>query len=209
MIEELKIRWINLASKYIEKPTLVISLWEDILKHYSKKNRYYHNLSHIKSMLLQADNFEQGIQDFDALIFAIWYHDIIYKPTKKDNEDKSAIFAENHIKMMLFDQKRLKNIKKLIVSTKKHKIIIGENMDNAYLLDMDLSILGTNWETYENYTQQIRNEYKIYPDFMYKPGRKKVLQHFLVRETLYFTEAYRNKFESQARKNIKKEIELL
>lgn len=37
MIEELKIRWINLASKYIEKPTLVISLWEDILKHYSKK----------------------------------------------------------------------------------------------------------------------------------------------------------------------------
>lgn len=160
-------------------------------------------------MLLQADNFEQGIQDFDALIFAIWYHDIIYKPTKKDNEDKSAIFAENHIKMMLFDQKRLKNIKKLIVSTKKHKIIIGENMDNAYLLDMDLSILGTNWETYENYTQQIRNEYKIYPDFMYKPGRKKVLQHFLVRETLYFTEAYRNKFESQARKNIKKEIELL
>ena len=80
-------------------------------------------------------------------------------------------------------------------------------MDNAYLLDFDLSILGSDWDSYRNYTIQIRKEYKIYPDFMYKSGRKKVLQHFLERETLYFTEAYQVTHENRARENLKKELQ--
>lgn len=206
---ELKPKWVDLVSNYTDKKAIVASLWEDIVNHYSNTNRYYHNLAHIQNMLSQAEDFKSHIEDFDALLFAIWYHDIIYKSTKKDNEVKSALFAKKGLKSLSFDEKRLKNIENLIISTKKHQIILNENDDNAYLLDFDLSILGTDWKTYQNYTQQIRKEYKIYPDFMYKPGRKKVLQHFLERETLYFTEVYQDKFETQARENIIKELKLL
>ena len=93
--------------------------------------------------------------------------------------------------------------------SKKHQVILDKNSDNAYLLDFDLSILGKDWETYKNYTQQVRQEYKIYPDFLYNPGRKKVLLHFLERETLYFTESYKTQFENKARENIKRELETL
>jgi predicted metal-dependent HD superfamily phosphohydrolase len=40
-------------------------------------------------------------------------------------------------------------------------------------LDADLSILGKDLDTYLAYTKMIRKEYSIYPDFLYKPGRKK------------------------------------
>ncbi|WP_299117357.1 hypothetical protein [uncultured Winogradskyella sp.] len=209
MITELKSKWFDLFSKYTEDQTRIAALWDDLLKHYSDKNRYYHNLSHIQNMLLQAESFRNNIEDYEALIFAIWYHDVIYKSTKKDNENKSALFAQKALGTLNYEEKRLKNIQNLIISTKKHEIILNNNKDNAYLLDFDLSILGSEWNIYENYTKQIRKEYKIYPNFMYRPDRKKVLQHFLERKTLYFTEAYKMKFENQARKNLKKEIELL
>ena len=206
---DIKSQWFSLASEYTKDDFLINSLWLEISKHYSEKNRYYHTLSHIQNMLLQAKSFEDKIVDFDALLFAIWYHDIIYKSTKKDNEEKSALFAKKSLKSLNFEENRLINIQNLILSTKKHFLILDKNMDNAYLLDFDLSILGSDWDTYRNYTIQIRKEYKIYPDFMYKPGRKKVLQHFLERETLYFTKAYQATNENRARENLKKELELL
>jgi len=209
MITALQLKWFDLASKYAEDKNTIATYWDDILKHYSGKNRYYHNLSHIQNMLAQAEDAKTHIEDFDVLCFAIWYHDFIYKSTKKDNEEKSAFFAQKHLKSLNLKEKRIKNVENLIISTKKHQIILGENEDNAYLLDFDLSILGTDWKTYYSYTQHIRKEYKIYPDFMYKPGRKKVLQTFLERETLYFTESYKMRFENQARENILKEIKLL
>ncbi|WP_273289272.1 hypothetical protein [Winogradskyella sp.] len=206
---ELKPKWVDLVSNYTDKKAIVASLWKDIVDHYSNTNRYYHNLDHIQNMLSQAEDFKSHIEDYDVLVFAIWYHDIIYKSTKKDNELKSALFAKKALKSLNFNEKRIENIENLIISTKKHQIDLDENDDNAYLLDFDLSILGSDWKTYQNYTQQIRREYKIYPEFMYKPGRKKVLQHFLERETLYFTEVYQDKFETQARENIIKELKLL
>lgn len=209
MITELETKWFDLSSKFLDDKKTLNCLWEEILKYYSGKSRYYHNLSHIKSMLIQAEDHKKELMDFDALLFAIWYHDIIYTSTKKDNEEKSAIFAEKRLKSLNFDQIRLKNVQNLIISTKKHQIIVEENSDNAYLLDFDLSILGTDWNTYQKYVQNIRKEYKIYPSFMYNPGRKKVLKHFLDRDYLYFTEYYRQRFEKKARENLKKEIESL
>ncbi|PKG53640.1 hypothetical protein CXF54_01500 [Olleya sp. 1-3] len=160
-------------------------------------------------MLKQLDETKTEIKDLDSLKFAIWYHDIIYKSTNKDNEEKSALFALNGLKKIDFNLKRTQNVQELILSTKKHTIFKTQNNDNAVLLDLDLSILGTDWNTYKKYISNIRKEYKIYPNFMYNPGRKKVLNHFLERETLYFTEHYKKQYEAQARDNLNREIKLL
>lgn len=209
MINWLKKEWNSLASKYTEDEQLISNYWEELVTHYTSKNRYYHNLTHIYSMLVQAEDIKTAITDYDAFRFSIWYHDIIYKSTKKNNELKSAEIAQKRLKSFNFVENRIKKVEILIKSTQNHDIVLDENNDNAFLLDLDLSILGNHWDTYETYIKNIRLEYAIFPDFMYKKGRKKVLLHFLERQRIYFTESYYNTFEAQARKNIKREIGLL
>ncbi|WP_298492994.1 hypothetical protein [uncultured Algibacter sp.] len=209
MKDWLKNEWYTLVSEYSEDDYLINNLWEEIEKKYNHKSRHYHNLTHIYNMLIQFEEFVNDIKDKKSLKFAIWYHDIIYKSTKNNNEEKSAVFSKKRLKQLNFNEKRLEIIQNLIISTKKHELILVDNNDNSIFLDLDLSILGTNWETYKIYIQNIRKEYAIYPDFMYKKGRKKVLQHFLERDTLFFTKKYKTLFEHQAKENLKKEIELL
>ena len=209
MIQWLYNEWNTLALKYSEDEELISTYWDEIKTHYNSKSRHYHNLSHIYNMLLQIEVLESSIINYDLCRFTIWYHDIIYKSTKKNNELKSAEFAKNRLKPLDLDEKSIEIVQKLIKSTQKHELVLRENDDNAYVLDLDLSILGSNWDTYKKYTDNIRKEYAIYPDFMYRPGRKKVLSHFLNRDTLYFTDYFRNKYENQARENLKREIELL
>ena len=187
MIDWLKTEWNRLASKYCEDQQLINRFWQEILVAYTNKKRHYHSTLHIYNMLLQAEDIKDNIIDFDALQFAIWYHDIVYKSTKSDNEEQSAVIAKKRLKSFNIEDKRLKTISDLIISTKKHLVLCFENEDNSYLLDLDLSILGTDWTTYKSYCNNIRKEYNIYPDIMYNKGRKKVLKQFLEREALYFS----------------------
>ncbi|NRD18793.1 hypothetical protein HNV08_01935 [Winogradskyella eckloniae] len=95
------------------------------------------------------------------------------------------------------------------MSTKAHEVQCSKTNDNAVLLDLDLSILGTDWATYNVYLKKIRQEYKNYPNIIYNSGRKKILQQFLKRDRLYLTEQFKTQFEKQARSNLTKEIEML
>ncbi len=201
--------WFQLAEKYFSDASEALVLWENIKKNYSSKNRYYHNLMHIHSMLQKASENKYQIKNYDELLFAIWFHDIIYSVTSNNNEEKSADYTKIALKDIPREKLDIGRIYKLILSTKKHQIIVQDNFDNAFLLDFDLAILGADWDVYEIYIQNIRKEYKIYPSFLYNPARKKVLLNFLDREKLYFTTKYQHLFEEKARKNISKEIQML
>ncbi|MFK7750172.1 MAG: hypothetical protein AB8B65_17405 [Kordia sp.] len=209
MKEELYQSWLNLTSKYTDDELLLNQLWKEIKQQYTTKKRHYHNLIHLDYMLQLASNDQADLNDYDTLQFAIWYHDSIYNATKSNNEVKSAEFAQKRLKKLQIDPKKAENCTNLIISTKKHEILNTQNQDNAYLLDWDLAILGTTWESYLTYTQNIRKEYSMFPDFMYKKGRKKVLQHFLTRPRIYYTEKYFDLWETIARENIQKELTLL
>lgn len=209
MLNWLQIQWLNLTAVYTDDSNLINDYWNTLNSYYTSKNRHYHNFSHIHNMLRQAESIKSLIIDYDALRFSIWYHDIIYKATKKDNELKSAEFAKKHLKRLSLEEKRVKNVCELIKSTQNHDIVITKTNDNAFLLDIDLSILGSDWTDYENYVRLIRKEYAIYPDFMYNKGRKKAMLHFLERERIFYSELYFNKYEQLARRNIEKELNYL
>jgi predicted metal-dependent HD superfamily phosphohydrolase len=95
----------------------------------------------------------------------------------------------------------------MICATKLHQK--NDVIDTNWLIDFDLKILASDVNKYETYYQQIRKEYKIYPDLLYKPGRKKALQHFLANDFIFQTEVFSDKYETQARLNIQKEINTL
>ncbi|NQX86492.1 MAG: hypothetical protein HRT67_11425 [Flavobacteriaceae bacterium] len=161
-------------------------------------------------MFQAYDEVETCILHKTAFQYSIWYHDIIYKASKQNNEEQSAALARNSLQKLNLKASQIEYIQTLILSTKKHTILARKKRsDNAFLLDIDLAILGTDWDSYQNYCSDIRKEYKRYPKFIYNKGRKQVLKHFLDRDSLYFTSHFKQKLETQARKNITRELELL
>ncbi|QYS87598.1 hypothetical protein JJC03_07240 [Flavobacterium oreochromis] len=178
--------------------------WELLHKNYSKKNRYYHNWFHIEAMIKSWSDYKKQLENPVEVLLAIYYHDVIYVSTSKNNELKSAELAVAALQKAT--QINTKIIYDLILCTKSHE---AKTNDEKWLVDFDLQILGKNWEIYEMYYKQIRKEYRMYPNFMYNPGRKKALQHFLEKEVIYQTSIFRDLFENQARENILKEIALL
>ena len=193
-----------LSSKYelTENP---YSNWKYLKESYSQKNRHYHNLDHLQNMFDDLNLVNDQILNIDALSFSIFYHDIIYKATKKDNEYQSALILEKALAGSKF--KDVDFCMQQIELTKSHKL--SENKETNFLLDIDLGILGQDWESYFLYTQQIRQEYKIYPNFLYKKGRRKVLNHFLEQKDIFKTSFFKEKYEQQARLNLKKELAML
>ena len=185
--------------------TKVALLWSGLVKIYSVKSRYYHNFTHLEEMISLYQIYKSNLKFPDEVLYSIFYHDCIYKVTKKDNELKSADYA---LSILPLDTKLNKELVfDMILATQHHKH--NDIEDINWLIDFDLKIVSKDWEDYKTYYKQIRKEYKIYPNFLYKSGRKKVLEHFLEHDFIYQTEIFRNQFENKARINIKKEIELL
>jgi len=179
--------------------------WLDLEKTYSKKSRHYHNLTHLKEMIESFETYRDKLENPNEILFSIFYHDFVYSASKKDNELKSAEYAlsvlsenANLNKQLVFDA---------ICATQQH--FHNSTEDINWLIDFDLKILSKDWEDYKIYFEQIRKEYRIYPDFLYKPGRAKALKHFLENEFIFQTDEFRGLYEEKARANIEKEILLL
>lgn len=179
--------------------------WLDLEKSYSHKSRHYHNLTHIKAMMESYETYLDHLKSPNEILFSIFYHDYIYVGIKKDNELKSAQYAlsvlpenSNLDKQLIFDA---------ICATQQHQN--NSNEDINWLIDFDLKILASDWKDYKTYFEQIRKEYRIYPDFLYKPGRAKALKHFLENESIFQTDEFRSLYEEKARSNIMQEIQLL
>ena len=101
----------------------------------------------------------------------------------------------------------IENCKSQILATKTHQD--NSDIDTNLFIDADLSILGQDIETYKVYFQNVRQEYSIYPDIIYNPGRKKILQHFLEMDRIFKTDYFFAKFENQEKLNLHYELEYI
>lgn len=181
-------------------------LWDDIREKYSHPKRHYHNLHHLSALLDQLETVQDDIHDWDCVLFALFYHDYIYKVSKNDNEERSANEARKKLGLLQLSPSKISLVMEIILATKSHQQ--KANNDINIFLDADLSILGSDRQTYELYIKQIRKEYIIYPDFLYRPGRKKVLKHFLDMPSIFKTSLFRDRFEQNARENVIWELNL-
>lgn len=204
---DLKERFLQHCLKFSENRDLIENLWLKIEKKHSEKGRFYHNLDHLENMFLELEAVKDQILNYTAITFSVFYHDIIYDATSRANEEKSAEFAVSRLEELNIDKAIIKEVFEQILATKTHQI--SNHHDTNYLLDADLSILGKDPETYMDYTKKIRKEYSFYPNLLYKPGRKKVLQHFLELESIFKTDYFKSKYEKQAKENIQSELKNL
>lgn len=183
-------------------------LWLDIANRYGEPTRAYHTLAHLQQLLDEFKQIKDKLQQPAIIGLALFYHDVIYEPTRADNELKSAEYAVEVLSQYL-TKAQIERIYQLIMMTADHQLTDNTDLDGAYLLDMDLSVLGASWSEYEKYAQSVRQEYAHVAEADYRMGRTKVLAGLLAHPRLYLTDYYYQHLETQARENVQYEITLL
>lgn len=174
---------------------------------YSEPQRFYHNMNHVKSCLTELDSAKQLVQQPNLVEFAIWYHDAIYDTKAKDNEKRSAQLAYDVCLSAQLQHNFANGTRDLIIATKHDALPPG--IDGRLLIDVDLSILGKPTVEFDEYEQNIRKEYSWIPEDQFRQGRSQILQMFLNRDSIYLTDFFKGKYESQARENLQISIEAL
>ncbi|MBB6407432.1 HD domain-containing protein [Mesorhizobium sangaii] len=192
---------------------------------YAAQDRHYHNLAHIEAMLALAGDYRVLLGDPEAVEAAIWFHDAIYDSKAKDNEAQSAALAEQKLAGRA-ETARLDRISAMIVATATHQLPSFDDAtavrdvlpsfddatavrDAGLFLDMDLSILGAQPDAFDAYERAVRREYHWVEEPMWRAGRSAVLKNFLARPHIFHTEAFRQRFEPQARLNMARSLEAL
>lgn len=198
--------WRKLCNSLSISDELCNTEWQNIYKAYSGKSRHYHNLLHIENMLGWLEKYNENplpAKDVQALQLAIFFHDIVYSATKKDNEEKNADAALRFMQKAALSPAMQALVNDLIMATKSH--MESANPLVGLMTDLDLQILGAEENVYRKYSADIRKEYRVYPNLLYKPGRKKVLQHFIAMPRIYQTDFFYKQFEKKAKQNLQNE----
>ncbi|BAU63348.1 hypothetical protein STA3757_07120 [Stanieria sp. NIES-3757] len=207
-LKQLKTNWDNLLQSLKVDLLLGELIFNDLATAYSNSTRYYHNLQHIEQLLTVANLMKDEAKNFSVIELAIWFHDVIYDSQAQDNEVKSAAYAEQVLTSLEIDNCMIQSVKQLILKTQFHQTNL-EDYDSQIFLDVDLSILGASQTEYQIYSQAIRQEYSWLSQASYYVGRIKVLESFLARSRIYYTEYLFNRLESQARFNLQQELQQL
>jgi predicted metal-dependent HD superfamily phosphohydrolase len=181
-------------------------IWFDgLAAAYDEPHRAYHELRHIAAMLRGLS--AQAGQGSDALVLAILFHDVIYDPTRNDNEAESALRAQRVLTALGVSPALTKRVSELVLATAHFATASREtDPETALLLDLDLAILAATPADYDAYCKAIRHEYKHVPDDAFAAGRKRVLAHFIALRPLFLTPALADRWDAAARENLAGEL---
>lgn len=205
--QHLKTDWINLASRYSNNSQLIASIFELIASHYNQPHRHYHTLQHLFDVFDDLANpIAELVQlEQDSILFAVWFHDIIYQPGRKDNEAKSAEIAVEQLKLLDVPKETMSMVHQAILCTHKHK-----DPNHCYatelFLDADMAILGKSKDEYYAYTENVRKEFSRIPNILYNKGRKNFLETVNCKTRIFLTNYFHEGLELNARENITQEI---
>jgi predicted metal-dependent HD superfamily phosphohydrolase len=161
-------------------------------------SRHYHTLSHLDACLRELDGARHLAVRLGEVELALWFHDAIYRSWRRDNEQRSAELAARILRAASIES--VERIRQMVLATMhRDEDFAG---DTALAVDIDLSILGQQPETYARFERAIRREYWWVPRARYVAGRGAVLKKFLGRSAIYQHDYFYEKYESQARANI-------
>lgn len=196
-------RWTTLWQK-LQAPQVPQDVLEALIGAYSAPDRFYHTLTHIQDCLMIFDRTQFLANRPQEVELAIWFHDAIYDTRSSENEQKSAEWAEDVIRRSGLDQAVAKRVANLILATRHHAAV--EDNDAQVLVDVDLSILGREAASFWQYESNIRKEYAWVSEPLFRQKRMEILHGFLNRPSIYCFEEYQQRFEAQARVNLKHAI---
>lgn len=199
--------WVRLLEKYRVDSTQSLPVFNVLAAAYGSTDRHYHNLEHLEEMFRVTGRLITITDDPKTIQLAIWFHDAVYDSRAKDNESRSAELAIALLGSIGVPRSELERLAQLIHAT---ALLANAHppgtRETAILLDADLAILGSPPERYQRYATDIRKEYAWVPEAEYRVHRAKVLEHFLARPRLFWTDVLHEECEGQARENLRSEL---
>jgi predicted metal-dependent HD superfamily phosphohydrolase len=148
---------------------------EEVVKRYSEPHRYWHTPNHLYDLLTGIRELldEKKIDDreYNVLVTAAVFHDIIYNPKKGDNEEKSVEYMMSLIDMNDIAWRKEEDIKKIIsiiLNTKTHDSKEGLLKKFNHL---DTKIIDSPFIDMLDWENKIYKEYKWAGWKQYKKGR--------------------------------------
>ncbi|MGN6366071.1 HD domain-containing protein [Asticcacaulis taihuensis] len=193
--------WHVLAQALNLSAALSESLLAELQAGYGHPARHYHNKKHIIAMLNGAAGLE--FNDPDMARLAIVFHDVIYDPTRSDNEHRSADLLKDRLASQITPDRLIKAAG-IIAATAGHQP--SDDHDTNLVLDLDMAILGQPWPAYLSYAQGVMAEYMPHiGDAAWRQGRSSLfIDPTLAREDIFITEHFKP-LEIQARENLRHE----
>lgn len=183
------------------------SAFEPLSKAYAESHRAYHNAEHIVECLARFDEVAAEAEHPDEVEFAIWLHDAVYKTRGVNSEALSAEWAVRLLADGGTELSSIERVEAMILAT--HHSMEPSFADAALVVDIDLTILGRDPERFDRYEEDVRAEYRWVPGLLFRTRRKEMLEGFVERPHLYSTRSLRDRFESQARRNLARSIAAL
>ncbi len=188
---------------------------DKILEHYQgpysfyDESRSYHNLSHLLGVLDTLKSLGAEPAAKPTLWLAAFFHDYLYSPRARDNEEKSAEEALRLLRNWRLEEGQKQEIKELILCTKDH---LGNPRDGdfGFLSDGDLKIFSKSWLEYTSLTMGIYKEYAGVPWIAFRAGRIRFLEKLKAQaEEQGMFVHLGAEADLQALRNIEKELKLL
>ena len=196
--------WTKLCTALGVEAAYAGQLWTHLTEAYGEAQRHYHTLDHITVVIADADRLRDRFIHPDAALLALFFHDVVYDPTRRDNEARSADKLDAWLGRRL-DAGVLTACRRAIEATASHASLDDSDID--LILDIDMAILGAPRDAYLRYAEGVAREYlPVYGLDAYAAGRVKLfLDPTLARGPLYLTEPFAA-LEGQARANMAEEL---
>lgn len=202
-------RWNGLMDRLRVGAALASEVYSIIYECYTAADRYYHTMAHLEKCFTEFDKIANYLSSKPEVELALWFHDLIQIPKGKSNEELSSIISFGYTWELTGDIGMAAKVQQIVKATAHQSGSEIQDLDTAYLLDIDLAILGTSPVEYAVYEANIRREYGYLEAGSYRLGRCQVLQGFLNQTHIYRTPYFREIYEKPARVNIAKQISLL
>lgn len=201
--------WVHLLAGYAVEPTTAYPPFDRLVAAYSEPHRRYHTLEHLGEMFRVGSRLMRFANHANAVQLAVWFHDIVYDPTRSDNEARSADLATKELEALGLPSATVAAVQTLILATAHLLDTTTSGADADVLHDADLAVLGASEARYARYAADIRAEYAHVPEADYRRGRSAVLERFLNQPRIYRTDLMFEEGEAAARRNLEQEQETL
>src|SRR5262249_11711100 len=150
--------WKTLVAPYGPSSEVVIATFGEMVARYAEPQRHYHTLDHVLEVLGEIDALVDLASDAAPVRFAGFLHDVVYDPTRHDNEAVSAQFAREMLARLSVPEAAIDETARLIELTAGHAVGATDR-NGAVLADADLAILAAAPARYERYARGVRMEY--------------------------------------------------
>ncbi len=182
------------------------AIYQQLVAAYGEPQRVYHTLEHIGHCLSMLDSAHSLLECADAVELAIWFHDVVYQPGSRDNEQLSADQFMAHTEGV-FDDTLREMVYQHIMATLHCGSAVNVG-DAAFMVDIDLSSFGLLWPDFLRDSTNVRKEMTHMSDAEFYP-KQTAFQRLLLDQPRFFQSDYfYEKYEVQARKNLAEYFEL-